>query len=232
MKKHIIMPLITAATLSGCVSSSDFASMQSQVRTLNQKIGQLERDLDQTQTTLDAVKGQRMVRLPTGAPTTTEARRNNPPTYVVSAQDRAFESAVSQYKSGDLQAAMQTFSQFNQRYPNAKQHNEALFYLGQAGYTARDYPRARQALETLVYQSPNGRTNSKAIDLLKRVYHGEGNAAGNTRLADFLRSPSIIAPSTSIAPTSQVVEQPQTPNSGSIFEAPAEPLRPSTLDTF
>ncbi|PID65477.1 MAG: hypothetical protein CR977_00995 [Gammaproteobacteria bacterium] len=237
MNKSIILVLF-AAVISGCVSNSDFAVTQTQVRSLQQKVGNLERELIQAKEELAVVKGQRVVRLPTGSPTATEARRNNPPAYALSAEEKDYNAAVSQYKSGDVQSAVSAFSQFIQRYPAAKQYEGALYYLAQASYTVRDYPQARQALEILVFQPKNAAPQAKAVNLLKKVYAAEGNNAGSAHLANYLQSlnsanPPDMPGTAEVAPSTVTVEETLEPipttDSGSIIEAPDQPLRPPTL---
>lgn len=244
MKKHLLLILVGTILLGGCASSR----LETQVVDLSRKVNSLERELNQTKAELASIRDKRTVRLPTGAPTTTQARSNKPPAYTLSPEEKAYEAALSQYKSGDAQGAVDAFSNFLQRYPNAKQRDAALFNLGQAAYTVRDYPRARQALETLVYQPQSGTSNSKAVQLLQRVYRAEGNSAGDNYLGEYLQSlqtpnqtslplAPTQSPSNNVAPTSTIGVElapnvlPAT-NNGSIFEAPAEPLRPSTLQNF
>lgn len=244
MKKPLIFSLAGALMLGGCASNS----LETQVNSLSQRVNTLERDLNQAQEELAAIRGKRIVRLPTGAPTTTQARSTTPPAYTLSPEEKAYHAAMTQYKSGDAQGAANAFSDFVKRYPNAKQRDKALFSLGQAAYTMRDYPRARQALETLVYQPQDGKADSKAVDLLQRVYRAEGNSAGSASLDNYLQNlrapspaptvPAINAPS-SAAPTApsigieQSIPATNAPQTGdSIIEAPSEPLRPATLQTF
>lgn len=219
MKKQLYLCVLSVTVLSGCVSSSEFDAVQSQVLTLHQKVGALSRELVRVEEELNLVKGQRVVRLPTGAPTDTEARRSTPPAYALSPEEKAFQAAESQYQSGDAQGAVTEFSQFIQQYPNAKQRDRALFYLGQSAYTIRDYARARTALETLVYQPSGGQTEAKAVDLLQKVYTAEGNTAGMARLAEYIQALNTAPAASSVNAVP----------AGSIIEAPAEPLRPSTL---
>lgn len=202
MKKKIITASITASwLLTGCVSSSDFAVVQSQVNRLNAQVTTMESTVATLQEELAVVKGQRVVRLPTGAPTVTRARSTQQPDYAISEEQKLFESAVGLYKSGNAQAAIQQFERFNTIHPNSRYHSEVLYYLGDASYTMRDYNRAQSVLEELVYQTPMDKVNPKAVDLLGKVYQARGESAKIQELKSFVQSlqkpanePPVLSP--------------------------------------
>ncbi len=77
IKNYLLLP-VAAISLVGCVSSSDFSAMQSRVIQLNAKVNSLETRLTGLQEALVKVKGQRVVRLPTGAPTEVRPRMTVP----------------------------------------------------------------------------------------------------------------------------------------------------------
>lgn len=220
--------LIPAALLmGGCVSNSDFATAQNEIRTLNAKMATMQTEMSQLQNELATVKGQRLIRLPTGAPTKTEARKPTRPVYATSEADRLFNAAVEQYQSGDAQGAAVKFEQFVRQQPNAKQRPEALFYLGQAYYTVRNYAQAELALEALVIQTPAATPNAKAVDLLKKVYQAQGKANKATELDTLLHSRAnpasapISTPANTTAPIQAAPPQTATANSSTgIFEQP------------
>lgn len=218
MKKQILLLFsATAALLSGCVSDSDLVSVQSNVSRLNQRVGNLENELSSTKAELAIVKEQRVVRLPTGAPTQTQARNTASPSYAMSSEDQSFSAAINQYKSGDTQGAIVALTQFNDTYPNSSHRNEALFTLGQAAYTVRDYNRAQQALEPLAFQPTNGQVNQPAVALLQKVYQAQGNTADASRLTGYIQSLSQpTATQTAPVTTGSVIME----------AAPNEPLRP------
>lgn len=200
--KATIVALL-ATLVSGCVSDADFAALNSQVNTLTAKNNSLQNELTTVKKELAAVKEQRVVRLPTGAPTQTKARSTTPPAYTQSEDERLFNEAVKTYRSGDVQTAVQQLEQFNSRYPNAKQHTQVLFYLGQANYTMRDYNRAQQVLEELVYQTPPNSLSNKAANLLLRVYQAQNNSAKVNELNSFIQYQQV--PQTQQAPQVQQV---------------------------
>jgi|GEM_PF-6105199 len=167
--------------LGGCVSDNDFAAVHAQVHQLNSQVEQLRKGLAVTQEELSAIKKQRVVRLPVGSPSKIEARESS-----ISLEDSLYMTAVSAYRDGDLQTAIDDFEQFNSNYPNSIYHERVLYYLGQAHYTARNYNRAAQVLAELVYQNHSLVNERQAIELLKQVYQGQGNRAGLARLQKYL----------------------------------------------
>lgn len=192
---RLVTGISLTTILTGCVTGSDLREVQSQVDNLQRQVrsleGQLVRsneELVQTQGELAIVKKQRVVRLPTGAPTETRARSNSAPNYTASNEESTFNQAVNQYKSGDVQGAIRAFEQFNARYPDSAKRGQSLFYLGQAAYTVRDYTRAQQALEVLAFQPTNGQVNQPAVRLLKMVYQAQGNSADEVRLNHYLQT--------------------------------------------
>lgn len=180
-KKLFILPL--SVLLGGCVSSSDFAATQLQVSELTQKVSTLEAHVENLQ---QAVKGQRVVRLPTGSPTRTIQRKASP-VAANSPAENSYQSAAQLYDSGDMPAATNAFEQFNQTYPNSPRRADALFYLGQAYYAQRRYNEAMLPLESLVYQTPGQQVSPKAITLLKRLYQLSGHQAKVNELDSFMQ---------------------------------------------
>lgn len=240
MKKSFTFLILTTAVISGCVSNKDFQQMQSQVFGLQTKVERLEGQLSRSKEELAATKGelavvkeQRLVRLPTGAPTEMRQRQTAP----VDAQTQRYNDAVAQYKSGDVAGAIGAFEAFVNSYPNAAQRGDALFYLGQAAYTVRDFSRAQQALEPLVFQPVNGQINEPAARLLKMVYQAQGNSADEARLNDYLQTLSQPAEQPNAATEEAIPAVPQPPraaqpapqNSGVIIEQ-AQPLRPALIN--
>ncbi len=186
MKKQII--ILTATLLGGCVSNSDFSALQSRVNRLNAKVSTMENQMATLQQELVVVKGQRVVRLPTGAPTKTRARNTEKPNYAMSEEQQLFNRAMTMYQSGDAQAAIAQFERFNTIHPNSKHHNDVLYYIGNASYAIRDYNRAQQVLEELVYQTPMEQVNPKAIALLEKVYVARNASEKIQELKSFVQS--------------------------------------------
>lgn len=185
MLKKTTLMMTAVGLLSGCVSDSDFTALQSQVNRLNAKLNTTENQLQSLQQELTVVKGQRVVRLPTGAPMAKRQRNTQQPDYAVSEEQRLFNAALASYKGGNIQSAIQQFGQFSQQYPNDKNYADALYYLGEANYTIRDYQQAQQVLETLVYQTPSTQLNPNAVALLEKVYRARGESAKLNELKRF-----------------------------------------------
>ncbi len=174
MKKTIGI-LAVIGVLGGCVSEDDLVRVQSQVNRLNTQLQASENELQAVKQELAVVKGQRVVRLPTGAPTATRARSTERPNYEMSEPERLYNSAMQNYKSGNVSSAIQQFEQFAKQYADDKNYMNALYYLGEAHYTMRHYDQAQNILEVLVYQTPANKLNLNAVTLLEKVYQAQGN---------------------------------------------------------
>ncbi len=161
--------------LAGCVSEDDLMRVQSQVNQLNSQLQASKNELQAVKRELAVVKGQRVVRLPTGAPMATRERSTERPNYEMSEQERLYDSAIKNYKSGNVSSAIQQFEQFVKYYSDDKNYTNALYYLGEAHYTMRHYEQAQKILEVLVYQTPTNKLNFNAITLLEKVYQAQGN---------------------------------------------------------
>lgn len=189
MRKIICGLLPVAVFVSGCVSNDDMVAMQSKIDALNAQVSVMKTEMSGLQNELAVVKGQRLIRLPTGAPTKTEPRK---PIDSTTAADQAFNHAFEQYRSGDIAGSITSFNQFYTRYPNHEKRPQVLFYLGQAHYTQRDYSQAQSALETLIYQTPLNKVDSKAAELLKRVYQSQRQQDKIAELDRFLNDANSI----------------------------------------
>lgn len=175
MIKKKILVLVVVGLLSGCVSDDDLMRVQSQVNQLNSQLRASENELQAVKQELAVVKGQRVVRLPTGAPTVTRERSAERPSYEMSEPDRLYNSAIKNYKSGNVSAAIQQFEQFAKQYADDKNYMNAVYYLAEANYTMRHYDQAQKILEVLVYQTPTDKLNLNAISLLEKVYQATDN---------------------------------------------------------
>lgn len=244
INKSRLLVVATITLLAACVSDDDLTQVQSQVSRLQGKVSHLEGQLAQSKEELALTKGelavvkeQRVVRLPTGAPLEMRARNESvsnrsSSTSTASASDTAYSQAVQQYKSGNTQGAIVAFEHFLASYPNAQYRNEALFYLGQAAYTSRDYYRAQQALETLVFQPTNGQVNQSAARLLQNVYQAQGNTGDAEKLEAYLRSynqqQTPVMPrsaETPAAPTTLTPPVVETPKSSAVVPTAADEVQ-------
>ncbi len=220
MKKQFVVMTTTALLLTGCVvSERDFYTVQSQVSRLEHKIGSLESEVNrsnaelvQTKDELAKVKKQRVIHLPTGAPTTTREREAN-----ASEEAQQLNAAIKQYKAGDINGALSSFQRFNQRYPQSIYHEKALFYQGQVAYTARDFAGAKAVLEPLVFQANNGKVDPSVIRLLKMVYAAQSDTASEAKLNAHLQTLA----QKNAAQSAQ--GEPRTPASGGTSAATANP---------
>lgn len=196
--------------LAGCVSNSELDYLTSQVSQLNSKISLLENDLTVIKQELTEVKGKRMVRLPTGAPTVIEPRRQataeNPPPVVeaiqevspsavpatakvASSSDReAYRLAMLAHQQGDSEQALALLNTFLARYPDSAYRPNALLALGHLNYQLRRYLLAEQPLETLLKSSPQNSLVNRAAGLLKQVYLAQGKQAKLYDLEDYLQN--------------------------------------------
>ncbi len=235
MKKPLAIMTTAALLLTGCVvSERDFYAVQSQVSRLEHQVGNLKGELNrsnaelaQTKGELAKVKKQRVIRLPTGAPTTTRERNAN-----ASNEAQLLNAAVRQYKAGDVDGALSSFQRFNQNYPQSVYREKALFYQGQAAYTARDFAGARAVLEPLVFQAK--KVNPPVVRLLKMVYLAQNDTASEARLNQHVQKLTQAAAAASAAdkmapPSKQPPAQaaaPQPANAAAATAAPVQPSRP------
>lgn len=217
-KNTLFLTTLSALALGGCVSGSDFAQVQSEVSSLRGQVSQLETQVNVLQEELSVVKGQRVVRLPTGAPLQTRPRKSTPPAYqqprvsdaqttqtaavnpvpatatttaaepAPTSEEGQYNAAIQTYRSGNAKAAIGQLEQFNADYPNSRYQSDVLYYLGEANYTVRDFSRAQAVLEELVYQTPLTEINPKAPDLLRKVYQAKGQSAKVSELNRHLDS--------------------------------------------
>ncbi len=184
MKNKKIYGLVLAmATLSltGCVSN-DFRAVKAKVYHLERRVNHLQEQLASVQNELGIVKKQRVVRSPTGAPRYSQGSTSAGANF----EKRAFSNAVELYKAGNLTGAMNAFENFNKNFPTSSLQGQSLYYLGQAGYAARQYATSQKALEKLVFAS--SRVNPSANELLKKVYKAQGKINEVNRLNAYLQS--------------------------------------------
>ena len=70
------------------------------------------------------------------------------------AEIKAYEEALSIFRSGDFAAASSTFNDFVIRYPKSGYVLPALFWLGNAQYASRDYKSAIRNFNSLLTRDP------------------------------------------------------------------------------
>ncbi|MPV86140.1 outer membrane protein assembly factor BamD [Cardiobacteriales bacterium ML27] len=198
-------PLL-ALTVTGCVSTADFEASQQRIAQLNTQLGGLEKQVMDLQAELSVVKAQRPIRLPTGTPIPPGSRNNqasgqndanasssnnsgnSSSNSNMSDEASAYHQALALYQSGDTDAAISAFENYNSRYPNADNLPNVLYYLGQASFVQRDYGRAEQVLEQLIYQYPMSQVDPRAPELLRRIYQHNNRADKIETLDNFLNT--------------------------------------------
>ncbi len=78
-------------------------------------------------------------------------------------EQKAFDSALALFKSGNYSAADQAFNGFVQRYPESGYTALAYYWLGSAHFALRDCPKAISAYQVVSSRFPN---SQKAADSL------------------------------------------------------------------
>ncbi|HJV85889.1 MAG TPA: tol-pal system protein YbgF [Noviherbaspirillum sp.] len=81
-------------------------------------------------------------------------------------EQRAYESALAAFKSGDYKTAGASFYDFLRRYPNSGFAPSAQYWLGNTYYAQRDYRNAISAQQVVVKNFPD---NPKAADALLNI---------------------------------------------------------------
>ena len=120
------------------------------------------------------------------------------------AETKAYEEALSIFRSGDFAAASNAFNDFVNRNPKSGYVLPSMFWLGNAQYANRDYKNAIRNFSTLMTRAPNHTRAPEAMlsvgncqlelkdikaarktfaDLLKTYPHTEAASAANERLA-------------------------------------------------
>ncbi len=147
--------------------------------------------LDQLQQEVQALRGQvetlqyRVDRLsqaqnapgapaPVTAPPETVSPEPAPPAAVEESADgasaeavrQAYRQAFDQLQAGHYDDAIDAFSEFLQRYPEAPLAANAYYWLGEAYYVKRDFPAAREAFRQVVERFP---ASPKAADALLKL---------------------------------------------------------------
>ena len=75
----------------------------------------------------------------------------------------AFDRALAEFKSGNLQAANQSFTAFLQRYPESGYLAQAYFWLGSTHFADQDCSSAIPAYQTVVTRFPNSQKAPEAL---------------------------------------------------------------------
>jgi tol-pal system protein YbgF len=149
-------------------------SLQDQVRVLQGRIDELEnqnealrkqqlafyQDLDRRVSRLGAGGG--------GAGTT--GSNAAPPAIAPGTEQSAYMQALDQLKSGKYPDAANSLQQFLATYPKSDLADNAQYWLGEAYYASRDFPKAAAAFKALIDQWP---TSRKAPDALLKLGYSQ-----------------------------------------------------------
>ena len=97
------------------------------------------------------------------------------------AEQRAYDSALEQFKSGSYPAAIASFQAFVKTYPKSPLAASALYWVGNAQYAQRDFRAAIATQRQLLATYPD---SQKVPDALLNIASGQvelGDAAGARR---------------------------------------------------
>lgn len=105
-----------------------------------------------------------------------------PPPPALGDESKAYEAALNQFKVGNYQGAITSFSQFIAAFPASSLASSAQYWVGNSHFNLRDYKAAIAAQQKLIAQYP---TSSKVPDALLNIAScqqglGEMNAARRT----------------------------------------------------
>jgi len=101
-------------------------------------------------------------------------------------ESRSYEAALTQFRSGDYQAAVSAFRAFLADYPNGSLASNALYWLGLAHASLGDYASAVQAYQRLLNDFPASNKVPDAMLSLARARLQMGETAAAQSLLDQL----------------------------------------------
>ncbi|HMS26267.1 MAG TPA: tol-pal system protein YbgF [Burkholderiaceae bacterium] len=78
-------------------------------------------------------------------------------------EKRDYDAAFDVFRSGDYGKAQKAIAEFLQRYPSTLYSPSALFWLGNAQYSTRNYKEAIVSFRTVIAQAPNHLRASDAV---------------------------------------------------------------------
>jgi tol-pal system protein YbgF len=104
----------------------------------------------------------------------------------LAAEQRAYDSAYDQFKSGSYPAAIAGFQSFVKTYPRSPLAPSAMYWIGNAQYAQRDFRAAIAAQRSLIATYPD---SQKVPDALLNIASSQGelgDAAGARRTLEDL----------------------------------------------
>jgi tol-pal system protein YbgF len=154
--------------------AQNIQELQDQLRVLQGRIDELENqnealrkqqlafyaDLDRRITQLGAAGGA------AGGGGGTSGSNSPPSAIAPGTEQSAYMQALDQLKKGKYPDAIANLQQFLSTYPKSDLADNAQYWLGEAYYVSRDFPKAEAAFKTVVDQWPNSR---KAPDALLKL---------------------------------------------------------------
>jgi tol-pal system protein YbgF len=126
--------------------------------------------------------------VPTGPPTAGPALPARPgaPAADVTAEQRAYDAALDQFKSGNYGASLQSFGNFVRTYPRSPLAPSAQYWVGNAHYALKDYRAAITSQRQLINTYPD---SQKIPDALLNISSSQielADTAGAKRTLDDL----------------------------------------------
>ncbi len=93
--------------------------------------------------------------------------------------ERLFRDALAAYREGTLAVALQRFTQFRESFPEHAYADNALYWMGECRYDAKDYPGAILEWTSVVKRHPKSNKVPDALFKIGLAYEqlGEGHKA-------------------------------------------------------
>lgn len=172
-KRTLIMLLSSSVLLTACVSSKQaeenammLGQLRNQVIDLQAENEGLKRQLQQAQ----------QGRIPSGVVAVSEGT-------VVSSHANGFEQALTLYRAGDVDGAIQGFQQTLSAPSSPEQALTAQYWLGDAYFTQQNYAQAVDYFAAFIKGMPNDSKVSAAVSKMIQSL----NALGRTEEAKVLK---------------------------------------------
>src|SRR4029453_16670640 len=91
---------------------------------------------------------------PGAAAPTLASRGPNPGSADIAAEQRGYDAALDQFKSGNYSASLQSFVNFVKQYPRSPLAPSAQYWVGNAHYALRDYRSGIGSQRQLISTTP------------------------------------------------------------------------------
>lgn len=93
------------------------------------------------------------------------------------AENRAYETALGQFKIGNYSGAVSSFQNFVDTYPKSSLAPSAQYWIGNSHFSLRDYKNAIASQQKLISLYPNNQKVPDAMLNIASSYQGLGDAA-------------------------------------------------------